>query len=114
MAWLEDKDASEDIGRRLWTDLVSFARLLVQVNNREEIREHDRRMVSQIYHQLFLVTETPERLSANQLEDLESLLGRDDELDQVILRINEHPLEDLRPPLVRLRKELGQTMRRPF
>lgn len=114
LAWLAGEgDASEDAGRRLWSDLVSFARLLVQVNNREELREHDRRVVAQLYHRLFIVAEPPERLTPDLLEDLETLLGRDDELDQIILEITQHPIEDLRAPLVRLRKDLGQVMRRP-
>ena len=114
LAWMSgDGDSSEDAGRRLWTDLVSFARLLVQVNNREEIREHDRRVVSHLYHVLFLGAEPPDRLPTAVVEDLESLLGRDDELDQAILKRNELPVETLRDPLVRLRKELGQAVRRP-
>ncbi len=113
LAWLGGEgDTSNEAGERLWTDLVSFARLLTQVNNREELREHDRRAVAKLYHQLFQASPVPSRLPQHLTADLESLLGRDDELDLLIIKALECPPETLREPLQRMRKELGDPDRR--
>ncbi len=109
LAWLAGEgDASEEAGERLWGDLVSFARLLVQINNREELREHDQRVVAKLNHRLFLAGKVPKKLPSQLQSDLESLLGRDDELDQVILSPGRMSSAVLREPLERMRKELWQ------
>lgn len=109
LAWLGGEgDASDEAGERLWVDLVSFASLLTQINNREELREHDQRVVAKLYHQLFLTGKVPEKVPPALQSDLETLLGRDDELDQVILSQDRMLPEVLREPIERLRKELRQ------
>ncbi len=110
-AWLDgDAESSDEAGRRLWQDLVSFARLLMKVNDREELREHDRQVVVSVHRLLFGHQQPTSRLSAAQLKELERLEGRDDELDQLIRHASEHVIEDLRVPLERLRSQL----QRPF
>lgn len=106
LEWLGD-DADGEVGTQLWSDLVSFARLLGQVNHRQELREHDRLAVTGLYRRFFENGEAPEALTADDLTLLEPLLGRDDDLDRVILRPGEHAGVDLRELLERLRKELG-------
>lgn len=110
-AWLEGgADSGEEDGLRLWQDLISFARLLMKVNDREELREHDRQVVTSVYRLLFGPKQPAKRLSAGQLKELERLEGRDDEIDRLILLAGEHLIEDLRVPLERLRNQL----QRPF
>ncbi|MEM8931120.1 MAG: hypothetical protein AAGE94_08085 [Acidobacteriota bacterium] len=111
LGWLDrdpsDLDREQD-GRRLWSDLVSFAELLVQINSREELREHDRRTVERLYGTLFDGPSPAQDILPGHLADLERLLGRDDDLDRVVLAPREHRTEDLRAPLGRLRGELNQ------
>ena len=110
-AWLGgDADGGEEAGRRLWQDLVSFARLLMKVNDREELREHDRQVVTTVHRLLFQPKRSAKRLSGGQLKELARLEGRDDEIDRLIRLAGEHPVEDLRAPLERLRDQL----QRPF
>lgn len=109
LAWLDSEGASED-EEGLWGDLVSFARLLAQVNLRQEIREHDRLAVNGIYRRFYRTGEEPRRLEPQSLALLEPLLGLDDELDSIILEPDRHAGDDLRRSLERLRQELG----RPF
>lgn len=109
LAWLAGfDDGTEEAGARLWQDLESFARLLAQINHREELREHDRLAVNGVYRRLFESPTIATRITAEHLAILEPLLGRDDELDQLILHPSEHHVNDLKAPLERLRKLLGQ------
>ena len=108
--WLGGEgDSSEEAGLRLWQDLASFARLLVKVNDREELREHDRQVVTTVCRMLFSTDWPAERLSDSQLKELERLEGHDDELDQLISRAGEHSFEELRKPLERLRDQLNRS-----
>lgn len=111
VAWLNGEgDASEKTGQRLWEDLVSFARLLIKVNDREELREHDRQVLQTVHHMILGSRRQVKRLDETHLKELERLVGRDDGLDQVILHIDEHQIEDLRAPLEKLLHQL----QRPF
>ncbi|MEL7059321.1 MAG: hypothetical protein AAGN46_04750 [Acidobacteriota bacterium] len=112
LAWLERSPAdpeTESEGRRLWSDLRSFAELLRQINNREELREHDRRTVNRIYRLLFEPASPPERPLPAHVEDLEKLLGRDDELDLLVLDAARQSSTAFQAPLERLRRHLDQT-----
>ncbi len=114
-AWLggDDSDGSTEAGRRLWQDLVSFARLLMKINDREELREHDRQVVTLVYRLLFDPKRPVKRLSTGQLKELERLAGHDDELDRLINLASDHPVEDLRAPLERLRDQLQRSFEGP-
>lgn len=109
-AWLTENH-STDSGSQLWSDLVSFARLLAHVNLREELREHDRLTVDGLWRRWYgsgpgeSVELTPGNLAL-----LEPLLGREDDLDAIILKPDKFSGADIRPHLERLRQELG----RPF
>ncbi len=110
-AWLDGgADSTEEAGRRLWQDLISFARLLMKVNDREELREHDRQVVTSVHRLLFGPKRPATRITAGQLKELARLEGRDDEIDHLIHHAGEDPVEDLRGPLERLRNLL----QRPF
>lgn len=110
--WFASGGVTED-GSGLWGDLVSFARLLSQVNYRQEIREHDRLAVNGIYRRFYQKGDPPRRLGPQSLALLEPLLGREDELDRIILEPDRYTGDDLRGPLERLRQELGLPFERP-
>jgi hypothetical protein len=95
-------------GRRLWSDLTSFAELLTQINNREDLREFDRRTAGRLYRQLFSPGQTVTELPASQLNELEKLIGRDDDLDRFILEADRRPLSELAAPLERVCEQLNR------
>jgi hypothetical protein len=67
---------------RLFQDVVAFAGMLVLVNNRTELREHDAALVDTW---LPLLASAPERVvPAAALAALKPLHGRDDELDRLL------------------------------
>ncbi len=109
LEWLDQGGADLERGARMWSDLVSFARLLGQVNHREELREHDRLAVDALYRRFFEADAVP-ALTSENLSLLKPLLGREDDLDKIILNPADHAGKDLQEPLERLHKELG----RPF
>jgi hypothetical protein len=113
LGWLErsalDPGRDEE-GRQLWSDLVSFAELLGQINNREDLREHDRRTVQRLYRLFFEARQPPVQIQPVHLSDLELLIGRDEELDQIILNLSKLGIETLREPLERIQHHLN----RPF
>ncbi len=108
-SWLnKEEGCSDEVGFRLCEDLTSFARLLIKINDREELREHDRQVVTTAHRMLFSPARPATQLVAGHRKELERLLGRDDELDQLILHIDEHVPEDLREPLEKLMRHLNR------
>lgn len=65
---------------RLFQDLVGFAGLIAQVSRREELVEHDARVVWDAHEALARAVSIPPRLRAR----LEALAGLDDEIDGLI------------------------------
>lgn len=111
LAWLDRADGAQkdEEGRQLWSDLVSFAELLGQVNNREDLREHDRKTVSRLHRVLFEARQGPTRILPSHLADLELLLGRDEDLDRITLSPHQFAVEDLREPLERVQAQLNRS-----
>ncbi|MEM1178659.1 MAG: hypothetical protein AAGM22_09970 [Acidobacteriota bacterium] len=110
-AWLDrpdDESGKEADGRHLLSDLHSFAELLKQINNREDLREHDRRTAMRLFRVFFSSKNPPTELGPGHVGDLELLLGRDDELDQIVLDPLRHGIEPLREPLERLLDQLNK------
>jgi len=114
-AWLEADDGSDaetTAGQRLWNDLATFADLIAQVNQRQTLHEHDRSVVASALHTVGRRV-TPERpVPGAVLETLHTLLGRDEELDELLLdhraRLSTAPW---RQPLRRVLRELQQPYR---
>jgi hypothetical protein len=109
VSWLRD-DGNEEAGQRLWQDLISFARLLMKVNDREELLEHDRKVGMALLRMLYHPKRPAKRLTDAQLKELELLKGRDDELDHFILLAADAPLAEMRATLERVCSQL----QRPF
>ena len=104
LAWLDHEPPKEEEGRRLWQDLVSFARLLSKVNEREELRQHDRKLLL-FFDNQFQAARLPDALTTAQRTELENLVGLDDELDEILLRPDITPA-DLKVTFARLRQTL--------
>jgi len=108
LEWLNSPARDHNEGKRLWADLASFAELLVQVSQRQELQEHDLALVSRACQTLFRKFPPPEKVPVLLFSELEALLGLDDELDQLIVQKNIEPVEDWRTPLERVRDQLNR------
>lgn len=108
--WLDQADERDPTeGRKLWEDLMTLVELLRLVNNRPELREHDRRQVARIWQVLFEGPRQPTTIPTPLKEDLETLVGLDSELDDLIHHAGKHPIADWRPCLSRLRANIQTT-----
>ena len=107
--WLNSEQRDETEARRLWQDLASFAAILVQVSHRQELQDHDLRMVTKAYRTLFPFGAQGGAALEDLLAEMESLLGLDDELDRLITSRPVQPVEAWREPLKRLQAQLSRT-----
>ncbi|MCG8418084.1 MAG: hypothetical protein MJE77_09105 [Proteobacteria bacterium] len=80
-------------GITLWQDAVGLANLLMQVNNRAELRDHDEQVLADLNETLFEGLVRSTRLTQAQLDQLQSLYGMDDRLDQCIELGEDCPIE---------------------
>ena len=84
--WLGQTDENDPVeGQRLWQELVSFVQLLVGVNNRQELQAHDQRVIARACQVLLEAEPRPDHVPRSLLEELGNVVGRDDELDRLIL-----------------------------
>lgn len=102
--WLRD---GRDVisGMRLWQDLVVFVRMLGQVNRRQELVEHDARVVREQRERLACMFTVPEDV----LAVLASLEGLDDEIDGLLQSSRRTNAEAWRAALARVAPQLGAT-----
>ncbi|MBZ0114764.1 MAG: hypothetical protein K8J08_20040 [Thermoanaerobaculia bacterium] len=108
LAALESQASGAEEDRRvLWKDLQTTADLFMEVNKREELVEHDRRRVLEAYRELFQREPPPSFLPAAIRGQLEALLGRDPELDAILLDGKRCEAASSRGPLARLRAQLA-------
>ncbi|MCP3958797.1 MAG: hypothetical protein GY719_13170 [bacterium] len=105
--WLNSDQQDPAIGRRLWQDLSSFAEILVQVSHRQELRDHDLKLVSRAYRTLFPFGARRRTVPDELMDELQALLGLDDELDHLIATRMARPVEGWRRPLKRLQASLS-------
>ncbi len=84
ISWLRGKDGfNAQAGLKLWQDLMAFTQLLSGINNRAEIREHDRTVLDQI-HKVLYAGDAAGRVPEVTMAMLRSLEGLDDELDKLL------------------------------
>ncbi len=76
-------------GIRLWQDINGFASLLVEVNKRQELIEHDRAVIAVASR--LLAEDRSAGIPSELLSVLSALRGRDDELDE-LLTLRAEPL----------------------
>lgn len=67
---------------KLWQDLFAFSGMLVEVNNRAELREHDRGLVATLLPRVRQLGDVP--LDGELAKALAPLWGRDDGLDRLL------------------------------
>jgi len=102
-AWFEKGNGRDTAhGLKIFENLVNFAHLLVEVNNRSELREYDSRILSEVYLHLFGGSERYTHISEEVLAKVRVLYGRDDELDHLMNYAEDSPVELWRLPLARL------------
>ena len=89
---------------RLRSDVVSFASMLAQVNRRQELFDHDSRIVIRVVASLTRLDALTEESAAN----LRHLEGRDEDVD-TLLQGGRRDLAAWAPVLTRLAQELGNS-----
>ncbi len=106
IAFLEQEEKPERLqdGRHLWQDLENFAHLLRQVNLREELIVHDRRVITEVDNALFQGKRKLRKVPGSVRKRLETLQGKDDDLDELLLSVGELKPAELKTVLDRLIK----------
>ena len=107
--WLNSDARDEAVARRLWQDLSSFTEILVQVSHRQELQDHDLRLVAKTYRALFPFGARRRNVPEELLDELQSLLGLDGELDRLITARPTQEVETWRDPLKRLQAQLSRS-----
>lgn len=107
LAWLRESDTDVRAGMRLWQDLVGVIDIFCQVSRRQEVVEHDSRIVAQVYEHLFDGAPAEERVSDAALTRLKLLEGLDEEIDLLLATDRRHVAAAWKEPLDRLRVHFG-------
>ena len=107
--WLNSDERDDAIARRLWQDLSSFAEILVQVSHRQELRDHDLKLIARAYRTLFPFGARRRTVPDDLLAELQTLLGLDEELDRLITDRSTRSVEAWRKPLKRLQASLSSS-----
>lgn len=83
-AFLVDRSASNDLlgARRIWQDIANQCEIMFAINNRPELREHDRRVLAKATRLLGSLDDNADLSAARTL--LDALLGRNEELDALV------------------------------
>lgn len=97
---------TEESGRRLWQDLIGFFDLLMHINRREELQNHDRQLVGRVNRDLFHLTDATEIMPPAIHEQLKSLASLDSELDTLLLRDRPARSIEYREPIRRLHERM--------
>lgn len=106
LEWLRARDPPQRQGVRIWQDFAALAGVLVQVNHRTELREHDLAVASEVWRTVS-VGDPDAPIGADALASLVSLFGRDDELDAMLDAKPETPRWTFREPLERIVRSLA-------
>jgi len=109
LAWLRGgPNAGEVEGLRLWRDLVSFVEMLAQISRRQELVEHDSKLVGDLLARLRAVDLSTAGFVDESMDRLvRPLEGLDEELDGFLCSDLPLPAERLYAILDRLRRRLG-------
>jgi hypothetical protein len=77
-------DVDRQGGERIWEDLLGCAALLAEISKRQELEEHDERVCREILDRLIAASSPGPELPPDVRPLVESLTGRDDDLDERI------------------------------
>lgn len=103
--WLLPENRSDSLeGLRLWQDLAAFIGMLAQVNRRQELVEHDARMLGEALNALGACGHETSDIVLEQLGRLE---GLDDELDRLLAAAPRPSARAFRQVLDRLCARIG-------
>ncbi len=80
----KDPEATVRTGLRVWQEAAAFAECLMIVNNRTELRDHDRALAAELYDALSGLSPQPDHDYHRFWEQVKLLEGRDEDLDQMI------------------------------
>lgn len=106
--WLDANQEGDTVaGLRLWQDVANISELLLEVNKRAELREHDQAVAVMAYARLFHADDAPTSIPPDLELRLHSLFGRNEELDRLIADSGSHSTEEWRTPLERLLESLS-------
>lgn len=105
--WLRARDASPRAGARIWQDFAALAGVLIQVNHRAELREHDLAVARALWPTL-AEDEAEAPIGAPALAELRRLYGRSDELDRLVEADPGGPRRAFREALRRILEALEQ------
>lgn len=83
LAWRVEAAPEPGLARRLWQDLYSCTQLLQQVNRRQELVEHDRRVLEEI-EEMVALAPSAEVVRSRVLVTASRLEGRDLALDALL------------------------------
>lgn len=101
--WLEaNRHCDPIVGRRLCQEIENISELLLEVNKRAELREHDQAVAAEAHAKLFSAASAPDLMPQDLQLRLESLFGRDEELDRLIGDPGPHPVAGWKGPLERV------------
>jgi hypothetical protein len=84
-------------GARIWHDIAAFADLLMQVNNRAELRDHDAELLMKVAPAL-LSPPDASLVPADMVARLDPLYGRSGALDLILreqTRVNVNALREI-------------------
>lgn len=103
--WLDAPDRHMSDGAETWLDLVAFVELLERINLRQELVDHDARVIDKVIPLLDRRADdnaTPTSI----LQLLATVEGRDEILDEVLLRQRKTTTAELKRILLRVRENL--------
>lgn len=102
LAWFRSERDEAD-GICIWRDLDSFVHILADVNRRQELRDHDARIVRKA---LAAISATMELVPPSIMSSPERLNGLDEEVDSLLESRAADNAGSWRQPLARLAREL--------
>lgn len=106
--WLRgDGDRVPRAGMRLWQDLAALAGVLISVNNRADLRNHDLAVVAEVERALADDAFSGDVVPPEFRRRLQAIEGRDDELDHLLASSPSVSVAACRVVLARLRDQLG-------
>ncbi|MCG8462922.1 MAG: hypothetical protein MI919_42095 [Holophagales bacterium] len=100
-------EAVDDLdGTRLWQDAVAFFDLLMHINRREELRDHDRQLVGRTLRQLYDSARMPKKMPPELHDELLTLASQEPALDALLGRAKPSRSAEYMQPLEALRQRL--------
>jgi len=85
----------------LWHNILAFSHLMMEINHRDELIEHDRRILAEAIDLMFGESSSPEKV-LEALDHLATIRGRDPLIDRLLDRESIGALKEWKRPLKEL------------